>query len=98
MQRRNLAARAGRWSARHRRVAILGWLGAFVVAIFLIGAVGLNTLKPQDQGVGESRRADRLQASAGLLDPPTAQVVVPAPDPPTKGSTPIAHSCGERRP
>ena len=28
-QSRNIAARAGRWSARHRKTAILGWL-AFV--------------------------------------------------------------------
>jgi len=80
MQRRNLAARAGRWSARHRRVAILGWLGAFVAAIVLIGAVGLNTIKPQDQGVGESRRADRLQASAGFFDRATEQVLVQSRD------------------
>src|SRR5687767_342322 len=30
MPSRNLAARAGRWSARHRKTAILGWI-AFVV-------------------------------------------------------------------
>jgi uncharacterized membrane protein YdfJ with MMPL/SSD domain len=32
----NLAARAGRWSATHRKVAILGWL-AFVAAALLAG-------------------------------------------------------------
>jgi len=34
--RRNVAALAGRWSARHRRTAVLGWL-AFVVVAFVIG-------------------------------------------------------------
>jgi hypothetical protein len=30
---RNLAARMGRWSARHRKTAVLGWLGFVVLAI-----------------------------------------------------------------
>jgi uncharacterized membrane protein YdfJ with MMPL/SSD domain len=34
----NLAARMGRWSARHRKKAIFGWL-AFVVVSIAIGAV-----------------------------------------------------------
>ncbi|MCU1422854.1 MAG: anti-sigma-factor antagonist, partial [Microbacteriaceae bacterium] len=34
--RPNLAQRAARWSAEHRRVAIFGWL-ALVVASVLIG-------------------------------------------------------------
>ena len=33
---KNVAARMGRWSARHRKTAIFGWL-AFVVAAFAIG-------------------------------------------------------------
>src|SRR5206468_4026698 len=33
-----LAARAGRWSVRHRKTAILGWL-AFVIVAFAIGNV-----------------------------------------------------------
>jgi len=36
--RRNLAARAARWSANHRKLAIWGWLG-FVVLAVLIGSV-----------------------------------------------------------
>ena len=57
-QARGLAARAGRWSATHRRKAIWGWL-AFVIAAFAIGgAVGTNTLQQDELGVGESGRAD----------------------------------------
>jgi hypothetical protein len=42
---RNLAARAGRWSARHRKIVIFGWL-AFVVAAFMLGgAVGQKELQ-----------------------------------------------------
>jgi uncharacterized membrane protein YdfJ with MMPL/SSD domain len=58
-QPRSLAARAGRWSATHRKKAIWGWL-AFVVAAFAIGgAVGTKTLQSDQLGVGESGRADR---------------------------------------
>ena len=34
----NIAARAGRWSAGHRKTAIFGWL-AFVIASVVIGGV-----------------------------------------------------------
>ena len=54
----NLAARAGRWSAAHRRAAILGWV-AFVVAAVLIGqAVGFKS--GNGGGTGESGRADAV--------------------------------------
>ena len=39
MQSRNLAATAGRWSAQHRKAAILGWI-AFVVAALFAGVAG----------------------------------------------------------
>jgi putative drug exporter of the RND superfamily len=55
----NLAARAGRWSAQHRKAAIWGWL-AFVVVAFMIGkSAGTVTLENAQSGVGESGRADR---------------------------------------
>jgi hypothetical protein len=41
MARRNLAARAARWSAQHRRKAIFGWL-AFVLISAVVG-LGLGT-------------------------------------------------------
>src|SRR5688572_14544644 len=41
---RNLAARAGRWSAKHRKLAVFGWL-AFVIAALAIGsATGQRSL------------------------------------------------------
>ena len=61
---RNIAARAGHWSARHRRTAILGWI-AFVVVAFMIGGnVGTKTLKPEQSKVGESGRAASISAEA----------------------------------
>ncbi len=57
--KQNLAARIGRWSARHRRLAIAGWL-AFVAAAFVVGGMaGTRTLDYAESGVGESGRADR---------------------------------------
>jgi uncharacterized membrane protein YdfJ with MMPL/SSD domain len=60
---RNLAARMGRWSARHRKIAIFGWLG-FVAVSFYVGfiVVGMKELDPADAGAGESGRM------AGILD------------------------------
>src|SRR5438093_13410207 len=56
---RNLAARAGRWSAQHRKKAIFGWLGFVIVAFAIGGAVGTNTLDQADSGVGESGTASK---------------------------------------
>ncbi|HYY46756.1 MAG TPA: MMPL family transporter [Candidatus Angelobacter sp.] len=80
------AARAGRWSAQHRKTAIWGWL-AFVVIAFMIGnAVGTKTLQSDQLAVGESGRADRaivgaFQRSAEelvLIQSPTAQATDPS--------------------
>src|SRR3954471_12102632 len=80
MPGRNLTARAAHWSAQHRKIAIFGWLGAVVVSLLLSGAVGLNTIKLENQGVGESRQADQLQASAGFFDRANENVLVQARD------------------
>jgi RND superfamily putative drug exporter len=53
------AARAGRWSAQHRKTAISGWIAFVVVAFVIGGAVGVK--KPTEYiGPGESGHADRL--------------------------------------
>jgi len=58
-EQRNLAARAARWSASHRKLAIWGWL-AFVIALVMIGgAVGTKTAEQDEGGPGESGRADK---------------------------------------
>ncbi len=62
--RRNLAARAGGWSAAHRRTAILGWL-AFVAIAYLVGsAVGQRNLTNAEMGNGQSGRALRTYEAA----------------------------------
>src|ERR687896_238880 len=54
----NLAARAGRWSAQHRKKAVLGWLAFVVLAVVIGGSVGTRTISDEEYGVGESSRAD----------------------------------------
>ncbi len=71
----NFAARAGRWSAAHRKTAIFGWL-AFVVAAVLIGAAtGVVYQRDEDLGTGESGRADQIIAG-GFADHASEQVLV----------------------
>lgn len=71
---RNLAARMGRWSAGHRKLAIAGWL-AFVAVAFVIGqSVGTVKIKSADTGAGESRLAARVLAGAGF-DTPSGESV-----------------------
>jgi uncharacterized membrane protein YdfJ with MMPL/SSD domain len=55
----NLAARAGRWSAQHRKKAVFGWLAFVILAVFIGGSIGTKTLSDDDDGVGESGRADK---------------------------------------
>jgi len=53
---RNLAARAGRWSAQHRKLAIWGWLGTVFLVFALGNAAGTVTQENSQSGVGESGR------------------------------------------
>ncbi len=62
--RMSITARAGRWSARHRKAAILGWI-AFVAVAVLGGFVSKQHTLTADQGaVGDSGRAVRLADAA----------------------------------
>ena len=74
--RNNLAARMGRWSARHRKVAILGWLAFVLIAFVLGGLVGTKNLSDANAQPGESGRAARVAAAAGFDqgDPETVLV------------------------
>jgi uncharacterized membrane protein YdfJ with MMPL/SSD domain len=66
----NIAARAGRWSATHRKTAIWGWLAFVFLAVFIGASVGTKTLDNADAGVGESGRAAETirQATAKHAD------------------------------
>src|SRR4051794_18166111 len=76
MPPRNLAERAGHWSARHRKIAVFGWLGLVLVAVALGSLVGTQNIADENQGNGESRQADQVLADAGFSDRATEQVLV----------------------
>src|SRR5262245_18716842 len=59
-QSRNLAARMGRWSARHWKTATFGWLALVVVAFGIGGAVGMKNIDPSAPGPGESGRMEKI--------------------------------------
>ncbi len=71
----NVAARMGRWSARHRKTAIFGWLAFVVAAVVLGGAVGTKQLTDNDTLPGESGRAARL-LDEGFEQPASETVLV----------------------
>src|SRR4051794_26773541 len=76
MQSRSLAARVGRWSAQHRRIAILGWILLVVLATVAGGKVGQNDLDDSARGSGEAKRGDMLVEAAGFPDRSGEQVLV----------------------
>jgi uncharacterized membrane protein YdfJ with MMPL/SSD domain len=59
-QSENVAARVGRWSAGHWKLAVFGWL-AFVVIAFWAGQIlGTKSLSATEPGPGESGRVQRI--------------------------------------
>jgi uncharacterized membrane protein YdfJ with MMPL/SSD domain len=72
----NLAARAGRWSAQHRKTAVFGWLAFVVIAFVIGGAVGQKTIADEDYGNGSSKTADQAIAKADFKETADEQVIV----------------------
>ena len=65
LQKQSFAARAGRWSAQHRKKAVLGWLAFVIVAVFIGGKVGTNTIPSDQEGLrGNSKRAQQITKDA----------------------------------
>ena len=61
-----IAARAGRWSARHRKTAIIGWLAFILVAFALGNGMGSKEPTTAERADGESRRAEQVLDRAGF--------------------------------
>ena len=78
MKPSNLAARAGRWSAQHRRIAILGWIAFVVAATVGGGMIGTNSLSDAEMGNGSSRAADIAVDKAGFRESSGEQVLLQA--------------------
>ena len=74
--KQNIASKLGRWSAAHRKTAILGWL-VFVVAVFGLmasGTIKKETLSSVDQIAGNAGEAERILDEADLR--PTEEIVL----------------------
>lgn len=78
MKPANIAARAGRWSAHHRRIAILGWIAFVVAATIGGGLIGTNSLAPAEMGNGSSRAADLAVDGAGFRESSEEQILLQA--------------------
>ena len=59
-QTHNLAAQMARWSGRHRKLAILGWLGAMVTLFAISIVMPMKMIVFETSGPGESGRADKI--------------------------------------
>ncbi|HEX6020609.1 MAG TPA: MMPL family transporter [Solirubrobacter sp.] len=73
---KGLAARAGHWSARHRKTAILGWLGLIVALVMIGGAVGQKTPTDAQKLDGDSRKAMQIYEDAGFAKKSSEMVLV----------------------
>ena len=75
---KGVAARAGRWSARHRKVAIAGWL-VFVIASLALGsAIGTVKLANDQGGTGSSGAANAV-LHREFRQPAQEQVLITSP-------------------
>jgi uncharacterized membrane protein YdfJ with MMPL/SSD domain len=73
---RNLASRAGRWSAAHWKTATLGWLAFVVCAVVIDSALGTHRLTNTEMSNGEAARAEKILAGAGIKPPAGESVLV----------------------
>lgn len=75
MPYRNLAERAGSWSARHWKTALFGWL-IFVIAAIAAGSVA-GTKSQADPGfTGETAKAQKVIRQAGFVTAVQESVLV----------------------
>lgn len=72
----NFAARMGRWSATHRRKAVLGWIAFVVIAVVAGGLTGMNMLSTADSLAGESATAQKILDRAGIAHPAAETIIV----------------------
>ena len=63
---KGIAARAGHWSARHRKTAIFGWLAFIVIAFVIGGSLGQQKPTNAQKIDGETRRAETILEDAGF--------------------------------
>ncbi len=74
--RRPLTERMASWSARHRAVALTGWLLLVLASVFLGSMLGTKSLPSYDPG--QAGRAERVLDRPGVVQQPTEQVLIRA--------------------
>ncbi|HEX3932238.1 MAG TPA: MMPL family transporter [Nocardioides sp.] len=72
--------RAARWSASHPWRAIGAWFAFVALAVALAALISTKQTTDADYRIGESGRADAMQASGGFADDQTESVLVTARD------------------
>lgn len=73
---RGIAARVAIWSARHRALAILGWIAFVAATVFLGGQIGTREANYAVTGHGDSGAADRIVEEAGFPKRPAGEMVL----------------------
>jgi RND superfamily putative drug exporter len=71
-----IAARAGHWSATHRKTAIFGWLAFVLITLFVGMSAGAKDPPASHDFNGESRQAEQVLADAGYKVPAGEMVLV----------------------
>jgi RND superfamily putative drug exporter len=59
----------GRWSARHRKTAVLGWLAFVVLAIGLGSLVSRGELTAAERQIGPTAQAQQILDRNGWEEP-----------------------------
>src|SRR5689334_2041075 len=73
---KGIAPRVAIWSARHRVLAILGWIAFVAAATVLSGMAGTLAASGADQGNGDSGRAEKIVEGAGFPKQPAGEMVL----------------------
>ncbi|GAA4943145.1 MMPL family transporter [Actinoplanes utahensis] len=73
---KGIAARVAIWSARHRTLAILGWIVFVIATVVLSGQIGTHQADEGTAGHGDSGDADRIVAAAGFPEQPAGEMVL----------------------
>jgi putative drug exporter of the RND superfamily len=71
-----ITSRIARWSVRHPWWAMGLWLAFVAAAVLIGGSVETRQTTDAEDGVGESGRAERIVADAGIEQPVTESVLI----------------------
>ena len=78
-RQRGFAARAGRWSAEHWKIATALWLLFVALAVCAGRIAGTHKLSDAEYATGEAARAEQILAGAGFKTPASEAVLVRSP-------------------